>query len=179
MSAVRRSGRAGDIRDEAPCNAGREQGVTPRHNSYRVDQVSWLGVLDQEAAGSGADGLVDELVRLERRQDDDLHAGQIVLGGDPPRGLKPVHVRHPDVHQHDVGSLPPGQRDGLRAVGGLTHNFHVVGAIDEHPETGPDQRLIISEQDSNHERDPVPACCDSTSAGWDAGRSAGRTATTR
>jgi hypothetical protein len=144
-----------------------------------MDQVSGLGVLDQEAAGSGADGLIDKLVRLERRQDDDLHAGQVVLGGDAPGGLEPVHVRHPDVHQHDVSPLPPGQRDSLRPVGGLTHDFHVVGAVDQHAETGPDQCLIISQQDTNHECDPVPASCDSTSAERDAGRSAGSTATTR
>src|ERR1051325_5410886 len=55
---------------------------TSRSRSDRLQQVGGLGVLDQEAAGPGADRLIDVLVGLEGGQDDHLDPGQVVVGGD-------------------------------------------------------------------------------------------------
>ena len=66
-----------------------------------VDDVGGCGVFEEEAAGSGAQGGEHVVVEMERGQHDDVGgSGQLVEvfgGGDP------VHVGHPDVHQHDVG----------------------------------------------------------------------------
>jgi len=42
-------------------------------------------------------------------------ADRVILAG----GLDAVHAGHPDVHQHDVGMMPPGLLDRLRAGAGL------------------------------------------------------------
>src|SRR6185437_10103503 len=117
-------------------------------------QVGGLGVLDQEAAGPGTDRLVDVLVGLEGGQDDHLDPGQVVVGGDAAGGLQAVHPGHPDIHQHHVGALAEGQVDRLGPVGGLADDLEVVGGVNEHVESGADQRLVVGEQDADHGRVP-------------------------
>ena len=143
-------GAGGQVGDEPPGHARRQQRVAPGHHPDRLEQVGGLGVLDQEAAGPGADRLVDVLVGLEGGQDDHLDPGQVVVGGDAPGGFQAVHPGHPDVHQHHVGALAAGQVDRLRAVGGLAHHLEVVGRVDQHVEPGADQRLVVGEQDPDH-----------------------------
>ena len=70
---------------------------------HRPQQVGRLGVLDQEAAGPGAERLEDVLVELEGGQHDHPRCRPGRVGGDPPGRLEPVDARHPDVHQHHVG----------------------------------------------------------------------------
>ena len=68
-------------------------------------------------------------------------------GEDAPGGLQPVHLRHPDVHQDDVGPGAPDRVDGLGAVGRLGDHVDAVGGQD-HPEAGADQRLVVGDHDA-------------------------------
>ena len=74
---------------------------------------------------------------------------RIRTGADPRlrrirrRGFDAVHRRQTDVHQHDVG---PGAARGLRAppaIAGLADDGEVGLVVDDHPQPGPDHRLIV------------------------------------
>ena len=150
-AAARRALRAGgDVGDEAPGHAGREQRVAPGDHPDRLEQLGWFGVLDQEAASPGAEGLVDVFVGLEGSQDDDLDPGQVLVGRDAPGGFQAVDAGHPDVHQDDVGALAAGEVHGLLAIRGLTDDVQVLGRVDQDAEPGADQRLVVGEQDPDH-----------------------------
>ena len=72
----------------------------------------------------------------------------VALGRRAPAGrLEPVEARHPDVHQDDVGSVPPGEPDGRLAVGGLGDDVDIRLGLEDHPEAGPDQRLVVGDED--------------------------------
>jgi hypothetical protein len=66
-------------------------------------------------------------------------------GDDPARRLDPVHVGHADVHQHDVGALALGQRDGLGAVAGLADDLHVLLGVEDHAEAAAHERLVVGD----------------------------------
>ena len=44
------------------------------------------------------------------------------------------------------GVEPARAVDGLRAVGALAHDLHVLLGVEDHPEAGADQRLVVHEQ---------------------------------
>ena len=117
----------------------------------RVQQLGRLGVLDQEAAGAGLERFVDVLVTFEGGEDQDFDAGHALVGTDPPGCLQTIDAGHPDVHQHDVGAMLACERDGLGAVFGLTDDFDVVSGVQQHAKAGADQRLIVGEQDADHD----------------------------
>ncbi len=49
------------------------------------------------------------------------HANMWVAGFDGFGGIQAVHIRHGDVHQHNVRLQPSGQVEGLPAVGSAEH----------------------------------------------------------
>ena len=96
-------GMAHELLDESPGHAGREQRFTAGDHAHGGEQVGGQRVLEQEPAGAGPQGVEHVLVEVERGEDHDPGGGQPIVTGDPPRRLDPVHLRHPDVHQDDVG----------------------------------------------------------------------------
>ena len=70
------------------------------------------------------------------------------LRAQPPGRLNPVHHRHPDVHHDHVGRHLREQPQRLCAVPGLTHHAQVLLGRENHPETGPDQGLVVHDDDS-------------------------------
>ena len=70
------------------------------------------------------------------------------LGGeDAAGGFQAVHLRHPDIHQHDVGPVLEHGGHGLPAVGGLGHDRD-AGRAEDHPEPAADQGLIVGDHDA-------------------------------
>jgi hypothetical protein len=67
-------------------------------------------------------------------------------GEDLAGGHEAVQQRHPDVHQDDVGLPGPGQVHGLDAVGRFPDDIDAGLAGQNHPESGPDQPLVVSDQ---------------------------------
>src|SRR5215470_7899454 len=59
-------------------------------------------------------------------------------------------MRHPDVHEDDVGPVLPGQRDRLGAVAGLADDLEVRRGVDEHAETSAHERLVIGHDYADH-----------------------------
>src|SRR5262249_14360289 len=72
------------------------------------------------------------------------------IGRDAPGGFNAIKTRHLYVHEHDIRPQSAGQLDGRRAVGGLADDFQVVLGVEQRPESGPHQRLVVGEQDPDH-----------------------------
>ena len=60
--------------------------------------------------------------------------------------FQPVHDRHPDVHQNDVGPQMPRQADRVRAVGGLAHDLQAGLGGEHRGEALPHHRLVVGDQ---------------------------------
>ena len=65
--------------------------------------------------------------------------------GDLPGRLDAVHPRHADVHQHHVGLQRPHLVEGLQAVPGLADDREVLLGLQDHPEAGAQQRLVVDQ----------------------------------
>ena len=99
----RRRGGARELLDEPPRDRRLEQRVAGRRDADRVEQPGGGRVLEQEAARADAQRVVDVLARAERREHE--HRGAEPRVAEDRLGrAQPVELRHPDVHEHDVGS---------------------------------------------------------------------------
>ena len=134
--------------DDSPGDRGGQERVAGGHDPDRVDQLLGWGVLEQEAAGTGPEGLEHVVVPLEGGEDDDP-APQGRLLADPSGGLQAVHLRHLDVHEHDIGLVLPGHDDGLLAVACLADDLQVVLGLQDHSEPGSHHRLVVGEHDAD------------------------------
>src|ERR1019366_4177657 len=86
---------------------------------------------------------------LKGRHDQDLDAGQRVVGGDLAGGLDAVHVWHSNVHQDEVGSAAASTGHGLGAGGRLGDDFDVGCRVEQKPEGGAQESLVVGEQDAD------------------------------
>ena len=77
---------------------------------------------------------------------DDLHLQP--LGRDHPGGREAVHLRHREVHEHDLRTQAPGELDRLAAVAGFTHHF-VTLRLEQAPEAVTEERMVIGDQDAH------------------------------
>ena len=59
-------------------------------------------------------------------------------------GGDPVHVGHPDVHQHDVG-LQRGAAVKLSSVGGLADDVDGGVGGQDHPQSGAHEGVVVDE----------------------------------
>ncbi len=106
-------------------------------------------VLQQEAARARPQRLVDVLVEVEGREHQDAHGLLAGRGQQPPRGLDPVQLGHPDVHQHDVGPQLARLVDGLEPVAGLADDLEIVLGVEDHAEAGAHERLVVGDQQAD------------------------------
>ena len=107
------------------------------------------GVLEEVARRAGLERRGDLLLLDEAGHRHDLDVR--VLGLDPADRGEPVHVRHQQVHQHDVGLEATGHGDALAAVGRLAHDLDVGEQIEERAQARADDGVVVDEQDA----DPV------------------------
>jgi len=73
--------------------AGERRASPAGDRPHCVAKLVGAGVLEQEAAGTGAECFVDVVVEVEGGQDEDVRGA--VRGGDPPCRFDPVEARHP------------------------------------------------------------------------------------
>ena len=94
---------------------------------------------------------------------------------DLPGGFDPVHLRHADVHEHDVGLGVAHDPDAPSAPSAASPTTAEIGRrVDEHSEAGAHQRLVVDDHDADHEaasalegkagRHPEPALRDAAPA---------------
>jgi hypothetical protein len=137
-------GQGGELGEQLARHRRVDQRLTAVHGSDRLGHLVERDVLEQVAAGAGPDRLEQVLFLVADGQHHDLRAGRDVLGR--PAGLDPAGLRHPDVHEHDVGQRLASHGDRLGTVAGLPDQVDVVLLIQDHLQTAPEQGMIVGDQ---------------------------------
>ena len=122
-----------------------------------------LRVLQQEPTRARADRSERVLVEIERGQNE--HLGLRVVADDRLGGGDAVQLRHPDVHEHQVGGEQGGLRDRRLAVAGLTDHHDVFLRVEHHPEPDSDELLVIHQQHRDRIRHPSSSIVSRRAAG--------------
>ena len=110
----------------------------------RVEDLVGIGVLQDVAGGAGDQHLPDGVLIVDagKGDDADLREGRLQQAC----RLDPVHLGHPDVHQHDVGL---GGADEVHRVGAVPHRPHDQELLG--PQEGrkglPEPRVVIDDDD--------------------------------
>ena len=135
--------------DQAPGDRRRQQGVAGRRHPDRVEQAVGGRVLQQEAARPDPQGLVDVLVAVKGREHQRRRWG---------RPGRPGSARAADRPSSSGMRMSMSTTSGRRrrttltaalAVGGLPDHAHVRLAVQDHPEAGAQQPLVVGD----HHRD--------------------------
>ncbi len=113
----------------------------------RARDLLGLSVLEDVAGRTGLERGGDLLLLDERGHRHDLGLGS--LGLDAADRRDAIHVRHQEIHQHDVGLEAAGHRDAFGAVGGLADHLDVRLEVEEHLESHPDDRVVVDDQDAD------------------------------
>src|SRR5947209_976596 len=145
------SGPAGELLHKTAGHTRGQQGIAAGHGPYSGHQLGRVRVFHQEAAGADAQRLEDILVKVEGGEDDDADVGEPLVGRDDARRLQAVDAGHADVHEEHVGCSPPCHADRLFAVARLTDDVDVVLGVEQGPETGPHQGLVVGQGDVDHD----------------------------
>src|SRR5437899_2002110 len=111
-------------------------------------QVFGRRVLEDEAARSGAEGLVDVLVCVKCGHDEDPECR--VLIDHLPGRREAVESRHPDVHEHHLRAVTPSRDQSVLSIDSLADHFNVGLALEDQSKSGSDHRLIVCDQHPDH-----------------------------
>ena len=131
-------GGAGELLDQALGDRGRDQRVAGGDDADRGDELFGEDVFEQEAAGAGAQCVVDVLVEVEGGEHQDRHRMVIVgLGEDSASGFEAVDVGHLDVHQHDVRMAAANEIDRVATVAGLADDADARLFLEDRSEARP------------------------------------------
>ena len=123
-----------ELADQPAGDARGEQRVAGGDDAHGLDQPFGRDVLEQEAARAGAEGVVDVLVEIERREHEHARPARPVARELPGR-LDPVHPGHADVHQDHVGAALATDLDSLLSVGGGAHHGEVGLGVEQFGES--------------------------------------------
>ena len=143
----RRHPRARHTGHEARQHLGAEQRLALVDGAHGIDEGLRIGVLEQEAAGAGAQGAQDVVVDLEHGEDEDARGGERRIGADPTGGLDAGEARHLDVHEDDVGTQLGGQGDRADAVLGQADDAHAGLGLKEGGQRGAQEGLVLGDED--------------------------------
>src|SRR5215469_14452943 len=133
---------AGELRDQAAGHPRSQQRVAGRDHPHGLGELASRGVLEQEAAGAGAQRLVHVVVQVEGGQNQD--PGRAVAGRrDLPGGLQAVEHRHADIHEDDVGAQLSDPGDGLLPVDGLADHLDVGLGVEQDGKARPHHALVV------------------------------------
>ena len=138
----------GEALDEPPGDGRLDQRVARGGGADRGDQARGGRVLEQEACCARAQGAVDVLVLVEGREHDD--GRRVGLAQDLFGGGQAVELRHPDVHQHDRRLEERRLADRLETVLGLANHLDVALRLEDHPEAGAHELLVVGDEDADH-----------------------------
>jgi hypothetical protein len=140
-------GEPGERLDDATGDRGRQHGLALVDDLDRRDELLRRGVLEEEAARAGAQPVVDVLVEIEGREDEDARGG--LHRREASGRLEPVDVGHPDVHQRDVGSKAPDGGHGLLPVGGFAEDLDARLLVEQGAKARPHHGLIVGDDDAD------------------------------
>jgi hypothetical protein len=145
---------AGELADQAPGDGRREQSLAGRDHPHGLEQPLGGDILEQEAAGPGAQRVVHIAVQVEGGQDEDPRARAPVRpgSGELPGGLDAVHDGHAHVHQDDVGGQLAADLHRLGPVAGGADHREVRLGVQQRGEAGAHHVVIVGDDDPDGRR---------------------------
>jgi hypothetical protein len=148
-------GAAGERVDKSAGHRWCEQSHPLGHGTDRSKQLPFGCVSEKESTGSGSQRLVDVLVQVKRRHNQD--GGWGIEGREAPGRGDPVQSWHPDIHEDDVGLQPagPARSPPHRRLPHLPRRYRA--RLQDHPKAGPDQSLVIGKQHTDAHGDATRA----------------------
>ena len=112
-----------------------------------MDELRGGRVLEQEAAGTRAQRLVDVAVEIEGGEHEHTWFGLICPAAeDLSGGLQTVQNRHAHIHQNHVRPQIPGQTHRLCSVGSLPDDGDVGLRVQQRTEPFPHHGLIVGDE---------------------------------
>jgi hypothetical protein len=137
--------------------AGGEQRVSSSDHPHSCGELICWDVFEQESTGARAQGVVYVFVEVERGQYQYSRCPLAVDVDHLPGGLDAIELGHPDVHQDHIGAEFAGHRHRLTPVGRLADDFDVRLGVQDQAKAGPDQLLVISDQDTRAHAGTAPS----------------------
>ena len=134
--------------DHSPGDRRREQRVAGGDDAHRVHELLGRRVLEQEAAGAGAERLEHVVVLLEGGEDDDAAADAARRRATRRVASRPSSFGIWMSISTTSGCSRRGDRDRLLAVARLADDLEVVLGLEDQPEPGSHQRLVVGEHDA-------------------------------
>lgn len=124
-----------------------QDGVAVRDGSYRFEDLRGLGVFEDEAECSGAQGAEYQVVGVEGGQHE--HPGRRGAGEEFPGGAETVAAGHAYVHQDDVRLLFVHHGERGVAVGRLRDDGQVRFAVDDESQRHAHQLFVVDDDDTH------------------------------
>ncbi len=113
--------------------------------AYRVDDGLGIHVLQQIAAGAGAQRVRHVVLRIAHGQDRHRHLAAGLA--QPPQERDAVHRRHAQVHHDQVGGERAGERERLVGVAGGGQHGDVALQLEKLLQAAAAQAVVVDEQD--------------------------------
>ena len=132
---------------EAGQHLGAEQRLPLMDGAHGVNEGLGVSILEQEAAGAGAQGAQNVVVNLEHGEDEDARGRERRVGADPSGGLDAGQARHLDVHEDDVGEQLGGQGDRTGTVLGQADDAHAGLGLEQGGQGGAQEGLVLGDED--------------------------------
>ena len=131
---------AGELGEQSPRDRRCHDRLTAGDGANGFEELVWWCGLQHEA---GIDGIPEVLVEVVRGEDQDMRP--ISLSSERACGLDSSRAWHPDVEEDDVWVCAGDHVDRFGTVLGFADNFHVGSGLDDQPQSGAHEGLIVDE----------------------------------
>ncbi len=121
-----------------------EHRLTRGYQPDRARDLRWRGVLEEESAGAGPHRPPDVLVGVEGGEQDDLR--RVLSCSQSLSGGQSVELRHPDVHQYDIGPVLVDRGNDLGTVADSADDRQVVKLAEHHRQSSPHESVIVHDE---------------------------------
>ena len=138
--------------EQPACGPRGDDGAAVVDGTDRGGELLGRGACEQEAGGTGLDGVHDGAVGVGGGQDDDS-AGR-AAGHELAGGGRAAQARHLHVEEEDIGRVGGVARERFLAVGGPPDDLQVRLRPQQRGQAHDVQRLVVSQTQADHRRLP-------------------------
>src|SRR4051812_42055364 len=133
--------------DEPGAERRMDVAAAARHLADRRDDLLVRGLLEDVAARAGPERLADVAGIVLHRQDEHLRVGRLLL--ELREYVDTALAGHHHVEEDHVGLQRAGPEDGVLRVPSLPHHLDVVLVLEQEPQPGPDDRVVVHDDDGD------------------------------